>query len=438
MLLTLLPALTMLLPASAQALGWVTGLPLSPAGQVARHPLIAVTSSGERIVAWEQLQVGTGNVEGIAVRVAPAGGNFGSIQQLTDTNASQESLTVGSDGTAALVWVGGTPGFNVIRSARLDPGQTSFAQATSWAANAPIVRRPSVAIGGGDIYVAFDTEQNLNPMVVTTVQIARLAAGATDPTAGTFGGKLDQETYNPSPPFNQPPRRVLEPSLAVQGDTVHALWERTVDGTMSSFTEVRHATRVLTDATFTGLPSVATFSPATTTAPEVHPLIAVGGGKTYAVWMPASAGSLQARDVTGGPVLSIPTAGSPNDIHAGLDATGAVLLGWDGVPAAGAASAVFATVVPPAGLEGPPPPLTPPTSGRVLDDFVVGGTAAHSRSPTSTPPAVRVQRMSRSRPRYAGPAERSAASRMSRESRFTQPRARPMSLPQRLAPTARP
>ena len=250
--------------------------------------MIALTSSGERIVAWEQLQVGTGNVEGIAVRVAPAGGNFGPVQQLTDTNASQESLTVGSDGTAALVWVGGTPGFNVIRIARLDPGQTSFAQATSWAANAPIIRRPSVAIGGGDIYVAFDTEQNLNPVVVTTVQIARLAAGATDPTAGTFGGKLDQETYNSSPIFNQPPRRVLEPSLAVQGDTVHALWERTVDGTMSSFTEVRHATRVLTDATFTGLPSVATFSPATTTAPEVHPLIAVGGGKVYAVWMPAS------------------------------------------------------------------------------------------------------------------------------------------------------
>ena len=208
-LLTLLPVLTMLLPASAQALGWVTGLPLSPAGQVARHPMLALTPSGERIVACEQLQVGTGNVEGLAVRVAPAGGHFGPVQQLTDTNASQESLTVGSDGTAALVWVGGTPGFSVIRIARLDSGHTSFAQATSWAANAPIVRRPSVAIGGGDIYVAFDTEQNLNPVVATTVQIARLAAGATDPTAGTFGGKLDQETYNPSPPFNQPPRRVL-------------------------------------------------------------------------------------------------------------------------------------------------------------------------------------------------------------------------------------
>ena len=373
MLLTLLPALTLLLPASAQALGWVTGLPLSPAGQVARHPMIALTSSGERIVAWEQLQAGTENVEGLAVRVAPAGGNFGPIQQLMDPNASNESLTVGSDGTAALVWVGGTPGFNVIRIARLDPGHTSFAQATSWAANAPIIRRPSVAIGAGDIYVAFDTEQNLNPVVVTTVQIARLAEGATDPTAGTIGGKLDQETFNSNPIFNQPPRRVLEPSLAVQGDTVHALWERTVDGTMSSFTEVRHATRVLTDATFTSLPSLATFSPATAAAPEVHPLVAAGGGKVYAVWTPAGTGALQARDVTGGPVLSIPTAGSPNDVHAALDATGSVLLGWDAFPTAGAASAVFATAVPAAGLSGPPPQLTPPTSSRVLDDFTVGG-----------------------------------------------------------------
>ncbi len=212
----------------------------------------------------------------------------------------------------------------MIRIARLDPGQTSFAQATSWAANAPIVRRPSVAIGGGDIYVAFDTEQNLNPVVVSTVQIARLAAGATDPTAGTFGGKLDQELYNPGPPFNQPPRRVLEPSLAVQGDTVHALWERTVDGTTSSFTEVPHATRALTDATFTGLPSVVTFSPGAADE-QIQASLRPPGG---------SFGSLE--DVSG--VQVHPEAGKSDAAAAAVGAGGQALIAWSADDRSGAAN----------------------------------------------------------------------------------------------------
>ncbi len=56
-LIALLAALAVLAldAASASAVGWVTGPPVSPPGVVATTPMIAVMPSGGRIVAWVSL-----------------------------------------------------------------------------------------------------------------------------------------------------------------------------------------------------------------------------------------------------------------------------------------------------------------------------------------------------------------------------------------------
>src|SRR5512133_3975726 len=94
-------ALAAFSPAGAYAAGWITGPPVSAAGGVAVTPMIAVAPSGERFVAWERTKTGDFDQLGLAVRVAPTGGDFGDVQLIPDEDEDDVSLTVGSDGTAA-------------------------------------------------------------------------------------------------------------------------------------------------------------------------------------------------------------------------------------------------------------------------------------------------------------------------------------------------
>jgi hypothetical protein len=147
--------------APAGAAGWVTGAPLSPAGRVARTPMVALTPSGERFVAWEQLQLGSSTPEGIAVRIAPPSGEFGPAQLLPDTNEFDPSLTVGADGTAALAWIDVSA--KAIHIARRAPGQASFVEATPLAV--PAGEFPDtlhIVVTGGDVFASFDSRSDLD------------------------------------------------------------------------------------------------------------------------------------------------------------------------------------------------------------------------------------------------------------------------------------
>ena len=88
----------------AGAAGWITGTPVSAAGDIAVTPAVALSPSGERFVAWVRLAPGSSDELGSPSVVAPPGGDFGPVQLLADPDAEGVSLTTGSDGTAALVW----------------------------------------------------------------------------------------------------------------------------------------------------------------------------------------------------------------------------------------------------------------------------------------------------------------------------------------------
>ena len=87
--------------------------------------MVAVSPSGERLVAWERITPGGSGHLGLAARVAPPGGDFGDVQLINDTGVEDPSLTVGADGGAALVWFSGTSLHIAIRAAGRPPSPRS-------------------------------------------------------------------------------------------------------------------------------------------------------------------------------------------------------------------------------------------------------------------------------------------------------------------------
>ena len=65
------------LSARAHAAGWVSSGPLTPPDRTAVDAHVALTPSGERVVAWIQFDATGQQPENISVRVAPPGGDFG-------------------------------------------------------------------------------------------------------------------------------------------------------------------------------------------------------------------------------------------------------------------------------------------------------------------------------------------------------------------------
>ena len=184
----------LLVPATAGAVGWVAGPPLSGPGVLSVSPVATITPSGERIVAWQQRKANDRfNSDTILIRTAPAGSDFGPAQKLAIDFADGVSLTSGADGTVALVWESGT----TLHIARRAPGETTFTEVQPLAVdrvNSP----PAVAVSGGDIDVAFDNEDSSTTVETTAIRAARLAAGssAITPIPGSAMAALDAVSFN--------------------------------------------------------------------------------------------------------------------------------------------------------------------------------------------------------------------------------------------------
>jgi PKD domain len=361
------------LPASAAGAGWVTGPPVSPAGKQVAGPLVGITRAGTRIVAWVQFT--RSGVEGVAVRVAPPGGDFGPTQLLEDANAQDATLAVGDDGTAALVWESPGASTDVIRLARLAPGGTTFSAAAPFPLGAELDDPPLAAVANGTVYVAFDTRTRQNNTFTSAIQVLRLAPGtsAAQLVNGSAGPSLDQATFTEGA---QADVELDQPTIAIQAGTVHVLWEHAQQGFQggTATTEVRHASAALDAASFTAPSPVATLTSQSSSAPVTSPRLAQGAGKVDAIWRDSDQGALAFRDVSGGAVQRIVTGAFVDDVHGAIDPAGTLLLAWDQVIAAEGTQGVFTASIP----DGSQPTrLTPPNANRALDDFALGpdGTA---------------------------------------------------------------
>src|SRR4051812_9030639 len=139
-----------LTPHAAGAAGWTTGPPISAPGAVAVTPLAAVSPAGERLVAWTRTTPPNFNHTGLAVRVAPPGADFGDVQLINDTGVEDPSLTVGADGTAALVWFSNTS----LHVATRAPGKPAFTEASPFPLGGFEETPAKAVVVGGDVYVA--------------------------------------------------------------------------------------------------------------------------------------------------------------------------------------------------------------------------------------------------------------------------------------------
>ncbi|HUO75247.1 MAG TPA: PKD domain-containing protein [Solirubrobacteraceae bacterium] len=368
-------ALALAVPASAGATGWVTGPPVSPAGVVALAPKVAVTPSGARIVAWEELQNGTFDVQDVAVRVAPPGGDFGPAQLFTNANDEDLSLGVGADGTAALVWSDTTSQHEAtLHVARLAPGDASFTEMTPAPLGSRLRDAPQVTVQGGDVYAALDSTDEQGSLIKTAIRVVRLRAGANqvEPVAGPAGLNLDQATYDSD---NQPESTVTGAHIAVEGATVHVIWEDLENargGNPNAFTFVRRSTAPL-DGTFSAPIPLDTFQTSFFRAEDATPLIVSRSGRVDAVWTRAEQGQIASQELTAGAgQQNLTVSGFAGNLHAGIDRAGALVLGWQQFTNDGTESVFTTLIAPGGGPAGAIQRLTPPNANRNLDDFVVG------------------------------------------------------------------
>ena len=334
-----------------------------------------MTPTGERIVAWQEFRAGTSDIEDTVVRIAAPGGGFGAQQTFPTGNGEDLSLASGSDGTVALAWSDSTSSSGAdLHIARQAPGQPEFTEATPLPLGTFTSDAPHVAVQNGDVYIALDTSRFDGNVKTTTVRVVRLAAGAgqIQPVNGPAGPSLDQASFNTS---NQPSTIVDGSQIAVEGGTVQVAWERLQDaaaGTTTSTTLVQRATAAAGGGPFGATVPVDSSTITFTRAESAQPLLAAGHGRVDLAWLPSSAPQIDYQELTsGGATQHIAT--SATSLRAGIDSSGALVLGWQAFTATDGAEAVFADIVPPGGQAGPLARLTPFGGNRQLDDLVVGG-----------------------------------------------------------------
>jgi hypothetical protein len=360
---------------SAGAAGWVTGEALSPSNREALDPILGITPSGERIAAWRQRTPGAVGAtdDGIAVRIAPPGGAFGDPQILGDRDASTPTLATGPDDNVALVWLSD----GKLHVARLAPGATSFTEATPFTPPAGARSPVRVALQGGDVYLAFQSEEfAANDVFVTSIHAARLAAGASTVEvikgAGP-GGALDaaafREGQNP-----EPEHEVDDPSIAVGGGSVHVAWEDLRDSNtrgVDSITTVRRASRSISGGDFSA-PIGVDIIPDGFRAEPVGPRVVAAGSDVRVAWS-RGGNAVAAQSVTpGAPIQTVATSGFAFNLHPALDRSGTLVLAWDQVVPNQLAFSVFGAKLAASDATGTAGRLTPATANSTLDALAAG------------------------------------------------------------------
>jgi PKD domain len=354
-----------LAPTSAQAAGWVTGPALSPPDKIAADAQVAVTPSGERIVAWEQQTTDpSSNPEGIAVRIAPPGGDFGP-EQLILSDAEAPTLTVGADGTAAIAWIA-FAAHAELHIARRAPGQAGFTEVSPLDLGAGVgVESVAVSVRDGVVYVAYETRfDTANETFNSEIRAARVDPSSTtiQPLAGgAANGAIATASWSEAN-NNFLEDNVENPSIAVAGGQIIVAFEELVDGSPNSHTNVDLAKRPLAGAGPFGPPlAVDTVSQANTTRAEpTSARIVTNGDRALLVWQRfGSAAQIAFTDPLGGATQTTPLPSTAFNLIPGLDPAGSLVVGWTQFSATVFAESAVAELVSPAGVGAPPVFLSP-------------------------------------------------------------------------------
>jgi hypothetical protein len=370
--LTIAVVLPLAAATSASAAGWLTGPPVSASGDDVLTPLTAVTPSGERIVAWERLDPTTGNRFGLAVRVAQPGADLGPVQLISDPDEEDPSLTVGTDGTVALVWASD----RTLHIATRAPGQQAFAEVPPFPLGGSPEDVPKVAMRGGDVYVTLSTRTDVGTVEVSAIQAAWLPArgGAILPLPGTGQGNvIARASFDES---TQPDHVVAEPTIVLSGDAINVAWEDMQDAAAANdpgLTKLQRAVGRIDTATIGDPVTVDTITdPTFFRAPDVGPVVVAGAGHVDVVYT-TPAGRIAYQDVSAAnPIQTVTPDRGGFNTQAAIDPAGSLVLAWQRFTAPAGVEAVFSAIAPAGAPVQPIVRLTPPNSNERLDELVAG------------------------------------------------------------------
>jgi hypothetical protein len=354
---------------AARAAGWVTSGPLSPPGEVASTPQLAVTPSGERVIAWIQDQPNGFTPENVSIRVAPPGQDFGPTQTISAAPFALQMATA-ADGAVALAWAEGAT--RSLHVARLEPGQTTFTQAVPF--TPPGNETPldaAIAFRGGDVFVATVSE-DLTGRQPNSVFVTSLAADSNvltvDPGTGPSGALDHAEN-----PAGQPQVFLESLHLAADATNVVVTWERS-----SEDLDDQHGHTAVEYAAGGDVFSMPFNADSQTSTggfpPTMLNAVAVGGAHAYVLWTRAQATAISYQDLTGPATLhTIPSGGAfgVDDLRAAADGSGAFRVVWTTAPPNQDSSSVFSTVVEPGDAAQLSAPVTPIGIQRDIGDLAV-------------------------------------------------------------------
>jgi PKD repeat protein len=361
-------------PSAAQAAGWVTSAPVTPADRSADDPQVVLTPDGGRVVAWSQRSADGNTLEGVGVRSAPPGGDFGPAQTFPGA-FDDVQLAAGADGTVALAWRDNPA--HTVHIARRAPGQATFTEATPLLVTPGVV--PTQAVSGlgvvvthGDVYLAYRSFSLTADERRSDIWAARLAAEDTAVRVAPGPGTRPTDSLEgPSVLGSDPPDVVDSPAIALDRGTPVVAWQfkdfvKPNQGLTGS-TTVRVAS--LDGSRFTSNRVVTTVRSSTPDALDAPPTIAAGGGHTYLGWSRGD-GTVGVVDLSNSSVTQTLPADVQftGNLRLGADGSGTLFASWEGTAPNTTGPTTVGTVVP---VGEAPATATRLGVSRQLDDLAV-------------------------------------------------------------------
>jgi hypothetical protein len=375
LLLLLLALAAAVAPAARADEGWLDLGAVSPLGDRAMTPQLAVGPDGTRVVGWIDL-ASFGAPLSVSVRVARPGEDFGPVQSFPGFSFSLKIAT-GADGTIGLGWW--TDG--AIRLARIAPGTATVTAADPLQPPAPERASGDISLGvqGGAVYAAYSSAGRTGTTTVSSVRAAWLPPGATAVAAlggVDTGGTLAHEGQ----PDGAEQITYGGPRLAIAGATVSVAWAEGREGLGADHarTDIRLAQAHTGGTAFAAVATLDTqlgglYTGEPASPPDTATAIAAGGGQTYVAWQRPT-GPVVAR--LGGAVTAIaalPPVPDRTSLRVAVDGTGAADVIWAvATPGASPGRSLLAARVTPGGTAGAVQALTPAGVDRALDDVAVG------------------------------------------------------------------
>jgi PKD domain len=279
------------------------GVLVSEAGIEAAAPDVAIDGRGDVVAVWQQR---TSSGEQVYASTKPAGGAFGAPIEVSPNGeeSSAPSVAIDGEGRTTVVWLADDGTNEVVQAATAGLGEV-FSSPVDLSGNGADASDPKVAMDpGGDTIVSWDRP-------------------------GTHGSQLEVAVCRVGSPCPTPD---AQGDGEILGEDAAAMSDVAVDGSGEALAVWRAPGGGLLSARLSG--NASSFATASILADDAGtPSVAMNeSGEAVAVW-PEGSGVQVVTAAPGGAfggVVTVPSQVATAAVHVAMDATGGVVLEWEG------------------------------------------------------------------------------------------------------------